>query len=160
MSAFFAVSVLLYASLLKKRKENAVPQFADRVKKVRKYPSERLSAQPRYPENTGQAKWRRSISTWDHDYFGDIASFWNSNVRRMEFRRKFRIPRVMFDKIFGDMKGSGSFRDTSDRHICGARPHPLNLKFASALRIVGLGAGMDVAEEGSGISEGTVSKFV
>jgi hypothetical protein len=160
MSAFFAVSVLLYASLLKKIKKNAVPQFADRFKKVRKYPSERLSAQPRYPENTGQAKWRRSHSTWDLDYFGDVASFWNSIVRRMEFRRKFRIPRVLFDRIFGDMKGSGSFRDTSDRHICGARPHPLNLKFASCLRIVGLGAGMDVAEEGSGISEGTVSKFV
>jgi hypothetical protein len=160
MSAFFAVSVLLYASLLKKIKKNAVPQFADRFKKVRKYPSERLSAQPRYPENTGQAKWRRSHSTWDLDYFGDVASFWKSIVRRMEFRRKFRIPRVLFGRIFGDMKGSGSFRDTSDRHICGARPHPLNLKFASCLRIVGLGAGMDVAEEGSGISEGTVSKFV
>ena len=115
MSAFFAVSVLLYASLLKKRKKNAVPQFADRFKKVRKYPSERLSAQPRYPENTGQAKWRRSASTWDHDYFGDIASFWNSNVRRMEFRRKFRIPRVMFDRIFGDMKGSGSLKKRESR---------------------------------------------
>jgi hypothetical protein len=67
---------------------------------------------------------------------------------------------MMFDRIFADMKGSGCFRDTSDSHIRGARPHPLNLKFASCLRVIVLGAGMDVAKEGSGITEGAVSMFV
>lgn len=55
MYAFFAVNVLIYASLFAKRKKDAEPDFTDRVKKVRKYPSDRLSPQPRYPENTGQA---------------------------------------------------------------------------------------------------------
>ena len=160
MYAFFAVNVLIYATLFKKIKKDAEPDFTDRVKKVRKHPSDRLSPQPRHPENTGRAKWRRSLSTWDHDYFGNSTLFWNSIVLRTEFRRKFRIPRVMFNTIFADMKGSGCFRDTFDRHMRGARPHPLNLKFASCLRIIGLGAGMDVAEEGSGISEEAVRKFV
>jgi hypothetical protein len=151
---------VLYARILSNRNIPEIPEFTDRLKAQHKYPSERLAAEARHPENTGAAKWRRQHTTWDHDYFNDHESFWNSIVRRTEFRRKFRVPRQMFDSIFQDMKGSGRFRDISDVNIRGARPHPLNLKFASSLRVIGLGAGMDIAEEGSGIAEQTVAKFI
>lgn len=151
---------VFFARLLSHGHTPEIPGFTDRLKTQNKYPSERLDAEPRHPENTGQAKWRRQHSTWNQDYFDDRQSFTNSNVLRTEFRRKFRVPRQMFDSIFQDMKGSGRFRDMGDINIRGARPHPLNLKFASSLRVIGLGAGMDVAEEGSGISEQTVAKFI
>ena len=88
------------------------------------------------------------------DYFADPDSFWSSVNLRHEFREKFRVPRVVFDRILVATEQSGRWRDTYDSQgrRGGARPHPLPCKQASVFRVMAKGAGMDIAEEGSGIS--------
>lgn len=134
--------------------------YTYRPLKKRNYPAERASPSPRYPNEQGHAKYRRRMSTWKVDYFDDENEFWGSRVLRKEFRRKFRIPREMFDDFVQTTRALGSWRDENDRSKRGARPLSLQCKIASALRIVSLGAGEDVAEEGSGVTAETMGPFI
>lgn len=95
------------------------------------------------------------------DYFADPTSFWASPNRQKEFREKFRVPRVLFDRILAATKESGRWRDTHDSNGHGS-PKPLSLacKVASAFRVMAKGAGMDIAEEGSGVSAQVLGRFL
>ena len=133
--------------------------FGERMVHKRCYPLERASPSVRHPLLEGVDKRRRLVAAWQKEYFDHRENFDASSVLRKEFREKFAVPRFLFDRIMASTLASKRWHDSNDCSKRGPRPLPLHMKVLSILRILTLGAGHDVAEEGSGIAEETVNKM-
>lgn len=148
-----------HAQRIKRAKRHALRQRSLTVTfdmpewKKRNYPLVRASPRPRNPNATGYAKYRRGYenSPWALEYLHDHLD--PASLQGTEFRRKFQVPRCIFDGIVADTRNSGVLPDELIKKR-GSPPLPLMLKVASVLRILTLGASANSIEEASGHAAG------
>ena len=117
-----ALDILLHrakqhAQHIKRAKRHALRQRSLTVTfdmpewKKRNYPLVRASPRPRNPNATGYAKYRRGYdnSPWALEYLHDHLD--PASLQGTEFRRKFQVPRCIFDGIVADTRNSGVLPD-------------------------------------------------
>ena len=73
------------------------------------------------------------------------------------FRRRFRVPYVVFDRIVSLVRERNLFRENCD--AIGRPAHPLEVKILGVLRILGRGVCYDDISELTNISEEVIRVF-
>lgn len=98
---------------------------------------------------------QRGTSSWLVDYLGDAPVY---SLR--SFRRRFRIPRVMFRKLFGDLlqHNPGVWGRKTD--CCGHRGIDPEVKVLACLRYLGTGRAMDDIDDSSRMSAESVRVYL
>ena len=95
----------------------------------------------------GQDKYRHKahLSPWN-DYLEKPEADVEGSLLNDEFRRKFRIPKVMFNEIMQETRNNGLFLDDQPEEgekRRGASALPLALKVLAVLRLLALGVPVD-----------------
>lgn len=88
-----------------------------------------------------------------NDYFSGDDSVFNEG----DFERRFRVPRVVFDRVWQQLNGQGCFIQKHDA-LGKAGIHPL-IKMVSCFRKLAYGDACDREDENLGVAESTLSQI-
>jgi hypothetical protein len=118
-----------------------------------------------WEDKTGFSRWHHPEMTaaWRTYYLKDSAVDRPHSLLATAFRRKFRVPKPVFDEIYDASRAAFPELDEVQwrgRGMLGHPPKSLQLKILAVLRVLALGCAIEAVEEASGISRPVLNMFI